>query len=185
MLSIIYSTTCSSISLSAISCIVHRERPPGGDEQAIGIILPSTSKVTFLTWYDCGFLPKAASTPSSTKRFAIPATVARVVLYAACIRSYVQCSFPGILSSFSKICACFMRYPFPPFCMVSSQSLRSSSVKVTLYLGIFLPPHNRSITFLSTKCQVCFLAALTTRKGLYSGLEDKWVLAYGMFTLRG
>ncbi|MNT31835.1 hypothetical protein D3C72_1676880 [compost metagenome] len=46
VLSVIYSTTSSRISSSAMACIVQRERPSGGSEQAMAQILASISPVT-------------------------------------------------------------------------------------------------------------------------------------------
>ena len=60
---------------SAMACMVQREEPSGGEEQAMAQIRASTSPVTLRLRVVCFFLSRAADSPSMTNRFAIPAIV--------------------------------------------------------------------------------------------------------------
>ena len=75
VLSVMESTTSKRISSSAMACMVQREEPSGGEEQAMAQIRASTSPVTLRLRVVCFFLSRAADSPSMTNRFAIPAIV--------------------------------------------------------------------------------------------------------------
>ena len=132
------SAKLNSTAFSASSLTVHRWCPSGASEQAKAINRASNapSKITSLGGFSLGLRSKAASSPSSTKRF-FRCSIERLVTPRASATSATFHAKPsGPASQRSKARACLNRLAsILPLFVNASSSLRSSLVKVTLYLG--------------------------------------------------
>ena len=128
----------SSTALSARSLTVHRRCPSGVSEQAKAISLASNapSKITSLGGFSRGLRSRAASSPSSTKRF-LRCSIVRLVTPSASATSATLHAGPwgpASQSNNARAWTNLLAWVFPRRVNVSS-SLRSCSVSVTRYLG--------------------------------------------------
>src|SRR3954453_6217557 len=136
VLSLVRSTIFNSTTLSSNSVSVHRDRPLGGGEQAKAISLASAapSKMRLRAEFGECFRLRTASKPSSTNRWRVRATVARLVSSAVTMRLSLQPSPASETSALSRIRAFRIAAAgCLPLLIKSSSADRSSRLRRTTY----------------------------------------------------
>src|SRR5215211_397514 len=132
-------TISSSTALSANSRNVHRAWPAGGSEQRKAMRCASASPSNSGCWEgrSCFLRVRAASSPCSTKRSRMPATVRVCTENAAAIASSLQAA-PSA-SALRIMLACLILYAADlPLRIKASSCSRSCSVRRTMYFLFIL-----------------------------------------------
>src|SRR3982750_634579 len=128
-------TCCNSTNRSASRRNVHLARPSGAGPQASATRCASAWPSNLRSyWRMVGFGRKAASSPSSTKRWRTRATVVACTSRASLMASSLQAGASGPVSAFSKMRACSSaRAAALPLRIIWESCACSSVVNRTIY----------------------------------------------------